>query len=213
MTNTIGLIYGFDIFGTIIFALTGALKGVEKDLDFLGVIVFATTVGCGGGMIRDALIGATPAAALTNYIYLVVCVIVGIVIFFVGSFIHSERKIIKYADALGLGVFTALGCAKGAIYECSLVGQVLCGVVSATGGGVIRDLMGKNNLTIIKNDFYATASLLGGLLFLYLERTELSVLLLFISCSLFVFIIRIIAIQFSIELPKSGDVWKKRKKR
>jgi uncharacterized membrane protein YeiH len=212
MTNTVNLIYGFDIFGTIIFALTGALKGVEKDLDFLGVIVFATTVGCGGGMIRDSLIGATPAAALTNYIYLVVCVIVGILVFFVGSLIHSERKIIKYADAIGLGVFTALGCAKGALYECSAMGQVLCGVVTATGGGVIRDVMSKNIPTILTSDFYATASLLGGFLYLTLERSSLSVAYLFLICSVFVFIIRVVAINMSFELPRSSSFWKKRNK-
>ncbi|MCY1152366.1 MAG: trimeric intracellular cation channel family protein [Sphaerochaetaceae bacterium] len=212
MTNTVNLIYGFDIFGTIIFALTGALKGIEKDLDFLGVIVFATTVGCGGGMIRDSLIGATPAAALTNYIYLVVCVIVGILVFFVGSLIHSERKIIKYADAIGLGVFTALGCAKGALYECSAMGQVLCGVVTATGGGVIRDIMSKNIPTILTSDFYATASLLGGFLYLTLERSSLSVAYLFLICSVFVFIIRVVAINMSFELPRSSSFWKKRNK-
>lgn len=211
MTNTVDLIYGFDIFGTIIFALTGALKGVEKDLDFLGVIVFSTTVGCGGGMIRDALIGATPAAALTNYIYLVVCVIVGIIVFFIGSFIHSERKIIKYADAIGLGVFTSLGCAKGALYECSAMGQVLCGVVTATGGGVIRDIMSKNIPTILTSDFYATASLLGGFLYLTLEKSTLSRSYLFLISAVFVFIIRVVAINLSMELPKSGSVWKKRK--
>ena len=212
MTNTVNLIYGFDIFGTIIFALTGALKGVEKDLDFLGVIVFATTVGCGGGMIRDSLIGATPAAALTNYIYLVVCVIVAIIVFFAGSLIHSERKIIKYADAIGLGVFTALGCAKGALYECSAMGQVLCGVVTATGGGVIRDVMSKNVPTILTSDFYATASLLGGFLYLTLERSSLSVAYLFLICSVFVFIIRVVAINMSFELPRSSSFWNKRKK-
>ena len=211
MTNTVDLIYGFDIFGTIIFALTGALKGVEKDLDFLGVIVFSTTVGCGGGMIRDALIGATPAAALTNYIYLVVCVIVGIIVFFIGSCIHSEKKIIKYADAIGLGVFTSLGCAKGALYECSAMGQVLCGVVTATGGGVIRDVMSKNVPTILISDFYATASLLGGFLYLTLEKSTLSRSYLFLICAVFVFIIRVVAINLSMELPKSGSIRKKKK--
>jgi uncharacterized membrane protein YeiH len=210
MINTAHMIYSFDIIGTIIFALTGALKAVEKDLDFLGVIVFATTVGCGGGMIRDALIGATPAAALTDYIYLVVCVVVGIIVFFLGSFIQSERKIIKYSDAIGLGVFTALGCAKGALYDCSAVGQVLCGIVTATGGGVIRDVMSKNIPTILTSDFYATASLLGGLLYLSLEKTQLSKLYLFTICALFVFIIRVIAINLSIELPRSRSIWKKR---
>lgn len=211
MTNISNLIYGFDIFGTTVFALTGALKGVEKDLDFLGVIVFATTVGCGGGMLRDSLIGATPAAALTNYVYLVVCILVGVIVFFLGSFMPSEKKIIKYSDAIGLGAFTALGCAKGAMYECSAIGQVLCGVVSATGGGVIRDVMSNSVPTILTSDFYATASLLGGLLYLILVRTSTSLGVLFITCSLFVFIIRVIAINYNFNLPRSSTIWNLRK--
>ena len=212
MASSIDLIYMFDIFGTIIFALTGAMKAVEKDLDFLGVIVFASIVGCGGGMLRDSMIGATPAAALTNYVYLLVCVIVGIIVFFFGALIHSERKIIKYLDAIGLGVFTTLGCAKGALFDCSLIGQVLCGVLTATGGGVIRDIMSQKVPTILTNDFYATASLLGGLLYLYLEGTTLTMGYTFLICSLFVFIIRVVAIQLSIELPKSSSFWKRIRK-
>ena len=60
-----GIVYAFDIFGTLIFAITGAVKGVKNRLDFLGVIVFAITVGCGGGMLRDALLGIFPVASLT----------------------------------------------------------------------------------------------------------------------------------------------------
>lgn len=203
--NTVNtLIYAFDIFGTIIFAFTGGLKGVQLKFDFLGVIVFSVIVGCGGGMIRDSLIGATPAAALTNWVYLVLCVVVGIIVFFVGPYIESERKVIKYTDAIGLGVFTAIGTAKAGLYGCSPMGSVLCGAITATGGGIIRDLMSKNIPNILKSDIYATASVLGGLLYLFLLNSGFNSIICFSTCSIFVFLLRTVVIRYNLQLPKSG---------
>lgn len=198
------LIYGFDLFGTIVFAFTGGLKGVQLKFDFLGVIVFSVIVGCGGGMIRDSLIGATPAAALTNWVYLVLCIVVGIIVFFIGPYIESERKVIKYSDAIGLGVFTAIGTAKAGLYGCSPVGSVLCGAITATGGGIIRDLMSKNIPNILQSDIYATASVLGGLLYLLLIDFNFSSAVSFFTCALFVFVLRTIVIAKNLQLPQSG---------
>lgn len=198
------LIYGFDLFGTIVFAFTGALKGVQMKFDFLGVIVFSVIVGCGGGMLRDSLIGATPAAALTNWIYLVLCIVVGIVVFFIGPYIESERKVIKYTDAIGLGVFTAIGTAKAGLYGCSPIGSVLCGAITATGGGIIRDLLSKNIPNILTSDIYATAAILGGFLYLWLISLGFSNLVGFLACSFFVFILRVVVMKHRLELPRSG---------
>ena len=183
------LIYGFDLFGTIVFAFTGALKGVQMKFDFLGVIVFSVIVGCGGGMLRDSLIGATPAAALTDWIYLVLCIVVGIVVFFIGPYIESERKVIKYSDAIGLGVFTAIGTAKAGLYGCSPIGSVLCGAITATGGGIIRDLMSKNIPNILTSDIYATAAILGGFLYLWLISLGFSNLVGFLALVAVIFAI------------------------
>lgn len=204
MITVNNLIYGFDLFGTIVFAFTGGLKGVQLKFDFLGVIVFSVIVGCGGGMIRDSLIGATPAAALTDWVYLVLCIVVGIIVFFIGPYIESERKVIKYSDAIGLGVFTAIGTAKAGLYGCSPVGSVLCGAITATGGGIIRDLMSKNIPNILKSDIYATASVLGGLLYLLLIDFNVSSTISFFTCSFFVFLLRTIVIRNNLQLPQSG---------
>ncbi|MBK5201267.1 MAG: trimeric intracellular cation channel family protein [Spirochaetaceae bacterium] len=212
MDNIDNLIYGFDIFGTIVFAFTGGLKGVQLKFDFLGVIVFSVIVGCGGGMIRDSLIGATPVAALTNWVYLALCIIVGIIVFFIGNYIESERKVIKYSDAIGLGVFTAIGTAKALLFSCSPIGAVLCGVITATGGGILRDLMSKEIPNILKSDIYATASLLGGLLYLFLIDFGYSAGKCFFITSAFVFILRAIVLKYSLQLPQSGYKDKKHSK-
>ena len=115
------IILFFDLFGTMIFAITGAVKGIRNRLDLLGVLFFAVTVGCGGGMIRDALIGSTPVAAFNDYRYFLVCIIAGIVCFIISPVAIGRWAVIVYADAVGLGVFTALGVAKAAGLGVSVV--------------------------------------------------------------------------------------------
>lgn len=195
------IIYAFDLFGTFIFALTGAVKGVRVKLDILGVIVFACTVGCGGGMFRDMVIGATPVAALTNSSYIILCVATGLAVFFLAPKFVGRWRVILFSDALGLGVFTAIGVAKGAMYGMGPVGQLLCGVFSAVGGGMVRDIMSRSVPTVLTSDFYATASLLGGIVYLLLEMTALSLLPKFLITTMVVFIIRLVAIKFNFQLP------------
>ena len=195
------IIYIFDLFGTFIFAITGAVKGVRLKLDILGVVVFAATVGCGGGMFRDMLLGATPVAAFTNSSYILICVGTGLAVFFLAPKFVGRWRVMRFADSLGLGVFTALGVAKGAMYGIGPVGQLLCGVFSAVGGGVVRDIMSRSVPTVLTTDFYATASLLGGILYLLLELTSLGLFAKFMIVSVAVFIIRLIAIKYRFHLP------------
>lgn len=195
------IIYLFDLFGTIIFAITGAVKGVRCKLDFLGVIVFACTVGCGGGMLRDVLIGCTPVAAFSNGAYITVSALTGLVVFFCAPKIANRWNVIVYCDALGLGVFTAIGVAKGAQYGIGPVGQLLCGVFTAVGGGVVRDIMSKSVPVVLTSDFYATASLAGGLLYLLLEKNPLPLFANFLICTVTVVALRILAVANHIHLP------------
>ncbi|MEA4865811.1 MAG: trimeric intracellular cation channel family protein [Sphaerochaeta sp.] len=201
MELELGIIHIFDLFGTFIFAVTGAVKGVRCKLDILGVVVFACTVGCGGGMFRDMLIGATPVAALTNSAYILTCVGTGLAVFFLAPKFVGKWRVILFADSLGLGVFTALGVAKGAMYGIGPVGQVLCGIFSAVGGGVVRDIMSRSVPTVLTSDFYATASLIGGIVYLLLEMTGLGMFAKFLMASSTVFIIRLIAIKYHFHLP------------
>ncbi len=195
------LIYLFDLFGTCIFAITGAVKGVRCRLDILGVVVFAATVGTGGGMLRDMLIGATPVAAFTNSWYIIICVVTGLVVFFTASKFVGRWRVILYADSLGLGVFTAIGVAKGALYGIGPVGQLLCAVFSAVGGGVVRDVMSRSIPTVLTSDFYATASLIGGIAYLLLGYTALDTLPKFLVVTALVFVIRLVAIKYNVQLP------------
>ncbi len=196
-----------DLLGTVIFAITGAVSGMKLRLDMLGVIVFGCLVGVGGGIVRDTVIGATPVAVLQNEIYLTACIITGLVVFFLFKRLENHQKVILICDAFGLGVFTALGVAKGNLYHLGPIGLATCGVLSAVGGGILRDVMARRIPAVLVNNFYATASLIGGLAYIALLKMEkngwleISDFTCFIVTTLLVLVIRLLAIRYNFHLP------------
>ena len=197
------IMYLFDLLGTVIFAITGAVSAVKLRLDLLGVVVFGCTVGVGGGMLRDALIGATPVAALQNEVYLIACIAVSLLIFFISPLLMHHQEIISVCDAFGLGVFTAIGAAKGAQFGLGPIGIMLCGTLSAVGGGILRDVMSRKIPVVLTSDFYATASLIGGGAYILLCTVPLPVPARFAISALLVILIRLLAMHFHIRLPKA----------
>ncbi len=203
-----GIILGLDLFGTAIFAITGALRGWRSRLDFLGVVVLACAVGVGGGITRDALIGATPVAAFQDGRYFIICALVGAISFYVAPRLGDRWNVIPVLDAVGLGVFTAIGCEKAVHYDCTWVAVILCGVMTAVGGGVIRDVLAMRIPAVLRSDFYATAALIGGFLFVALERWMGAVDYFgrFLIVSAAVLLIRLIAMRFKFRLPEAHAV-------
>ncbi len=197
-----------DLFGTAVFAITGALRGFRARLDFLGVVVLACAVGVGGGMTRDALIGATPVAAFTDSRYLVLCGLCGVVMFFLAPRIDDRWNIIPVLDAIGLGVFTAIGAEKAWAHGCKEIAIVLCGVMTAVGGGVLRDVFVMRIPAVLRSDFYATAALLGGFLYVGLERfcPMLDYLSRFFIVAFLTMLLRMVAMRFRFRLPESHTI-------
>ncbi len=192
-----------DLFGTAVFAATGAVKGVRCKLDAFGVMVLACCVGVGGGMVRDSILGATPAAALQHWTYLGVCIGIGLFIFYTARYWMHLRNIIQIFDAVGLGVFTSIGAAKGIQFDVSVIGVILCGVITAIGGGMIRDILTGSVPVVLRSDFYATASLIGGILYLILHQAGLNWFINFLITSAFVTLIRMLAIHYHVQLPEA----------
>ena len=202
-----------DLLGTAIFALTGAVVGVRRKFDIFGVTVLGCCVGVGGGMIRDSIIGATPVAALRNEWYLIICVTVALVTYSSAKYWFHWRSIIQIADALGLGVFTAIGAIKGDAYDLGVAGIMLCGVLTAIGGGMIRDVLSGTIPVVLRSDFYATASLLGGGLYCILAHFKLPPFTLFLVVCVFVTGLRLMAIRMHIQLPTAGYLSRRRRDR
>lgn len=200
------IIHFFDLFGTAVFAVTGALCGVHHRLDLLGVVVFGCTVGVGGGILRDAIIGAVPVAALQHKSYLLICIASALMVFFIARYLRNLYRIIAFFDAVGLGVFTAIGAAKGYEYDLNTIGVILCGVLTAVGGGILRDVMSKSIPVVLTSDFYATAALLGGGLFCILKKYfQLPDISLFLAVFIFVTSIRLAAMHLKLHLPVASS--------
>jgi uncharacterized membrane protein YeiH len=111
---------------------------------------------------------------------------------------------VKICDAVGLGVFTVLGAAKGFAYDLGFVGIVLCGVSTAIGGGMIRDVLTNRVPVVLKSDFYATAALLGGIVYYLIIPLKMPFLAEFFIVAGLVTTIRLLAIHFKIRLPAAG---------
>jgi uncharacterized membrane protein YeiH len=195
------MIYFLDIFGTFIFALTGAIKAVKYELDIFGVTILSIATGIGGGMIRDIIIGSTPPAALKHEEYLLICIAAAFLVFFTSRMIAERWDIIMFFDAVGLGVFTVIGAAKGMDAGLGIVGIIMTGTMTATGGGLIRDLLANEIPTILKKDFYATATIIGGILFIVLNKLNIETNLLFLFTFITTTGIRLLAMKLNIKLP------------
>lgn len=134
-------IHALDLFGTAVFALTGALRALTKKLDLMGAVVLAIVTAMGGGMMRDALIGRHPPAAFADQTYLLIAIIVGILAFFWGRHLHEQENWLITFDAIGLGVFTLVGATVADQAGLGPVGVIFIAMLTSTGGGALRAML------------------------------------------------------------------------
>lgn len=156
------LLYALDLCGTLVFAMSGAFKAVRYQLDMLGIVVLAISTGVGGGLIRDMLLGATPPAVFQDEWYFFLCIAGGLAVFFGAPHLAKRWNRVMIADAIGLGVFAGIGAVKAIQYGLGPIGVMMMAALTATGGGVVRDILVGEIPAVIQKDFYATAALIGG---------------------------------------------------
>ncbi|MCW2853957.1 MAG: putative rane protein YeiH [Nocardioides sp.] len=165
-----------DLVGIFVFAMSGALVGVRKELDVFGVLVLAGTTGLGGGFLRDVLIGATPPAALADWRYLMVPAAGGLVTFAFHPVIGRLERSINVLDAFGLSLFCVTGATKALEYGLGPVPAALMGMVTGIGGGMVRDLLAGRVPVIFRGELYATPALAGAAIAVAGTRADLPVL-------------------------------------
>lgn len=163
------LIYIVDLFGTFVFAISGVLAAVEKKFDLVGATILGMVTAIGGGTVRDMLIGETPVGWMKDLNYLIVIFAALPVCYFFQKTILKLRKGVFVFDTIGIGLFTILGLQKTLGTGLSPVIAILMGIVSATFGGVIRDVLSNEIPLIFRKEIYASACLIGALAFLILE--------------------------------------------
>ncbi|GAB7003857.1 trimeric intracellular cation channel family protein [Nocardioides sp. AN3] len=152
-----------DLLGIAVFAVTGALVGVRKGLDVVGVLVLALTTGLGGGFLRDVLIGAVPPAALQDWRYLTVPVAAGVLTFWFHPAVRRLEKAINVFDAAGLALFGVAGALKAMDYGLGPVPATLMGLVTGIGGGMVRDVLtGRVPAVMQRSELYAIPTAAGA---------------------------------------------------
>jgi len=156
------LLLTLDLVGTFAFAISGATAGVRKRLDLFGVLVLAFAAATAGGITRDALIGATPPAALSDWRYLAVSMLAGLATFYFSDQVERLRHPVQLFDAIGLGLFAVTGAGKALAFGLGPTGAILLGMVSGIGGGIARDLLVVEVPGVLRRELYAVAALLGA---------------------------------------------------
>src|SRR5918911_3320616 len=160
------LIQLLDLFGTMAFAVTGAFRAIEHGSDIVGIIILATITGVAGGILRDIVFGRIPPLAIANPLYLIITVTTAVILFFLYHILKNQQNLFLKFDAIGIGVFTVIG----ATFAYNLVGlnflaMAFSGLLTAIGGGILRDVFVNELPVVFVKELYATASFVGVVTF------------------------------------------------
>jgi len=196
------VVHALDLFGTAVFALTGALRALTRKLDLMGAVVLAVATALGGGMMRDALIGRHPPAAFADQTYLLIAIVVGIAVFFWGRTIREQESWLIAFDAIGLGVFTLVGAWVADQAGLGSAGILFIAMLTATGGGALRAMLVAEIPFILKKEIYASASLFGALTYLALNSLHCSSSCIIWAVMLVTTSARLLAWRLKLNLPK-----------
>ena len=159
------VLIALDWFGIIVFAATGALVASRKEMDVVGFALLAIVTGVGGGTVRDLLLGRLPVFWIQEPAYILVCVIVAVILFFTAHFPYSRYRALLWFDAIGLSLFAVVGADRALQIVPSPVIAVVMGVVTASFGGIIRDILGGEVPVLLRREIYITAAFVGAVVY------------------------------------------------
>jgi uncharacterized membrane protein YeiH len=151
--------------GVVVFAATGALAASRKQLDIIGFLFFAAITGVGGGTLRDLVLGKTPVFWVVDPVYILVCIVTGIVVFFIAHLIEFRYWLLIWLDAVGLAAYCVMGALIGLEATGSATIAIVTGVLTATCGGVLRDLLADEPSVLLRSEIYISAALAGASIF------------------------------------------------
>ena len=201
-----------ELIGTVAFAVSGAMIALRKGMDIFGVCMLGLTTACGGGVLRDVLLGVLPPVMFREPVFALAAVAASVIMFLPvvrRALARRElvyEKVLLLADAAGLGIFTAMGVSAtvAAGYGGNLFFSVFLGSITGVGGGVLRDVLAGSPPYIFVKHIYALAAIFGALLcaLLWLPLGQRGAMLV---CVAAVLVIRLMAAHFRWSLPKASE--------
>ena len=196
-----GFLHVIDILGTFSFAVSGAFFAMQKKLDPFGVLILSFVTAIGGGTLRDMMIGNLPVGWLRDETATVVIFAGAMGSMFFGQWLKKINATLFLFDALGLGLFTIIGIEKGIELNFSTGVCVALGTITASFGGVIRDVLLNNVPLVFRKEIYALASIIGGLFYYVLYHSSMNNDVAKIICILLILFIRLVAVRYKLSLP------------
>ena len=191
-----------DLAGVAVFAATGALAASRKQLDIVGFIFFAAITGMGGGTLRDLILGKLPVFWVQQPAFIGVCVVIAIVVFLSAHLVESRYRLLLWLDALGLASYCVMGTMIGLNYGVSPLAAVVTGVMTATFGGIFRDVISGEKSILLSDEIYISAAVLGATCFAVLMSLSIDKnIAIIISVSL-AFALRAAALLFGWTTPR-----------
>ncbi|WP_243431801.1 trimeric intracellular cation channel family protein [Aliamphritea spongicola] len=196
-------VYVTELLGVAVFAITGALAAQGKHMDILGVVVLAIVTSLGGGTIRDLTLDIHPLLWIQNDTYIWTAVISAVSAFWICRYLRYPRRLLIILDALGMALFTVLGAQKAISLDLPPIIVVMMAMVTGCAGGMVRDVLTRQIPLILHRhgELYATCSIIGAVLYVWLEGSMHPVVLVALSISI-IFIIRMAAVFGDICLPE-----------
>lgn len=206
---TDNIIFAFEIVGVVAFAISGALVGIEKKMDILGISILGLSVACGGGVIRDLVLGITPPMTFRNPIYATIAIITSILVFIYVTRVpkkasgKTQDTLMLIMDAIGLGIFTVMGINTAYMQEqdYSWFLLIFVGVITGVGGGILRDIMAGDRPYVFVKHFYASASIIGAVVYVLIWPHLGTVTSMFVGTGVII-TLRILAAKYRWSLPK-----------
>jgi uncharacterized membrane protein YeiH len=195
------LVHWLDLVGVAVFAVSGALEASRRQMDIVGFILIATVTGIGGGTIRDLLLGIGPVNWVSSPMVLVVCAAVALIVFFCAHLVEYRFKLLLWADAIGLAVFCIIGTDKALQLGVPSGVAILMGVITATFGGMVRDILCNEVPLILRKEIYATAAAAGASVYALMHHFEMPYAISVVASFSTAFIIRALALRLSLSLP------------
>jgi uncharacterized membrane protein YeiH len=196
------LITSLDYVATAVFAISGALAAAEQKHDILAFVLFGTITGIGGGTVRDLLLGTDSVFWIGQTEYLWICILASAATWFLAPLFHSLHKLLLWADAVGMALFSVLGAVKALQWGAPAVVAVGMGIMTATFGSMIRDTLLNQEPVLLGPEIYVSAALLGALSYTLMQTyTPIAGVAIPVSIGL-AFMLRAAAILFDLRLPK-----------
>lgn len=195
------IIYGLDLFGVAVFAVSGSLAAGRKHMDVFGVIVLGLVTGIGGGTLRDVLLASGPVFWIDDPVYLLVGTGTSMLTFAAVRVISIPWRGLLISDAFGLAIFMAIGTSKALSVTGSASVAIVMGIMTGVAGGMLRDVLSAEVPLVLRKEVYATAALCGALIYVLLYRLGLSNISCLILSVITTLAIRIAAIHWGFSLP------------